>query len=182
VADDAHLAAVLVARPGQAVTARAGDLRRTLGFVEAGHGAPVRAYDIDLIAVELDDGEVHHAVAHVVAGGPWWRGGWWRGPVVVAMNVEFHGRWDVAPRGHPNDGRCEVFEVGESFGVRRRIQAWRRLSSGTHVPHPDIRQRSVERKDIELRRRLRVFVDGQAVGRTRRIALRVLPDAGVVHF
>ena len=54
------------------------------------------------------DGRRLTAVAHVVArgGGPWWRG-----PIVAVMNADRLGRWDVAPRAHPNDGRLDVVEV-----------------------------------------------------------------------
>ena len=73
------------------------------------------------------------AVAHVVA-----RRSWWRGRIVAVFNCEHLGRWDVAPRGHPNDGLAEVLDVDATMTLRQRLQAWRRLPSGTHVPHPAI--------------------------------------------
>ena len=67
------------------------------------------------------------------------RGG--AGPIVAVMNVDRLGRWDVAPRAHPNDGALDVVEVDAAMGVRARWQARRRLPTGTHVPHPAIRTR-----------------------------------------
>jgi hypothetical protein len=85
-----------------------GDLCRTVGGAgdEARlHSAEAMQLPSDLGAV-LIDGRLHWFVAHLVA-----RKRWWRGRVYVAMNAEFIGRWDVAPRGHPNDGRLDTFDV-----------------------------------------------------------------------
>src|SRR5947209_4623873 len=90
-----------------------GDLCRTVGG--AGDEARLRSDDavqlpVDLGAV-LIDGRLHWFVAHLVA-----RKRWWRGRVYVAMNAEYIGQWDVAPRGHPNDGLLDTFDVTMSVG------------------------------------------------------------------
>ena len=66
---------------------------------------------------------------------------------------------DVAPRAHPNDGRFDVVEVSAAMPARARLQAWRRLATGTHVPHPDITtRRGVDDvTDAELGRALRAI-------------------------
>ena len=81
------------------------------------------------------------------------------------MNAEFIGEWDIAPRGHPNDGRAEVFDVDASMSVRERLAARRRLPTGTHVPHPKIRTRSIRSDVWQFERPLEVTVDGRRVGR-----------------
>ena len=91
----------------------------------------VGEYPVDLGLVVLD-GVERAFLAHLVA-----RRSWWRGEVVAAMNAEYLGAWDVAPRGHPNDGRLDVLHVVD-LGVGDRWKAWRRLPTGTHVPHPGI--------------------------------------------
>ncbi len=112
---------------------RAGEHRRPSGLLGgdlcralAGTGDEARLRDagtvvpVDLAAV-LVDGRLHWFVAHLIA-----RRGWWRGPLVAAMNAQHLGPWDVAPRGHPNDGRLDVFEadlgLGDRWKARRRAR------------------------------------------------------------
>jgi diacylglycerol kinase family enzyme len=97
------------------------------------------------------------------------------------MNAEFIGEWDVAPRGHPNDGRMEVFDVDASMTVRDRIAARRRLRTGTHVPHPRVSTRSVRRGAWSFARPLEVVVDGRRIGRASSLAIDVVPDAAIVY-
>ena len=111
---------------------------------------------VDLAAV-LVDGRLHWFVAHLVA-----RRGWWRGPIVAAMNAQHLGPWDVAPRGHPNDGRLDVFEG--DLGLGDRWKARRRLATGTHVPHPGITERHVAAVQLELTAGTKVWLDGEPLG------------------
>jgi hypothetical protein len=148
-----------------------GDLCRAVGgtgderrLVQDGVVLPV-----DLGAV-LVDGRLHWFVAHLVA-----RRGWWRGRVVAVMNAQHLGRWDVAPRGHPNDGRLDVLDGDLSLG--QRWEARRRLRTGTHVPHPGIEERHVSALQIELAPGTDVWLDGDRVGPARNLSVRVEPDA-----
>ncbi len=177
VADDAAAAALVdvARRDGRAapvVGLLGGDLRRTLGGGEAVDHLDdeVGEYTVDVGVVELD-GVERVFVAHLVA-----RRSWWRGELVAAMNTEHRGPWDVAPRGHPNDGRLDVVHVLD-LGVHDRWKAWRRLPTGTHVPHPGIIVRQTASADLTLRRPLRVFLDGPAAGTTDHLAIRVESDA-----
>ncbi len=166
-------------RPPRAVLVRGGDLGRTLGAA-TDRPATANALPIDLVETRLDGEPGGIACAHVVARRPWRRGGWLFGPVLLVMNAEFLGDWDVAPRGHPNDGRVEVFETF-SLSPRQRLTARRRLRTASHVPHPEITSRSVRRASFEYREPLSVFVDGRPAGRASRIEVRVLADAAVVY-
>ncbi len=177
VADDATGAALVDAArqaggPLPVLGLRGGDLRRTLGGgppVE--HlGADVGEYPVDVGLVVLD-GVERAFLAHVVA-----RRGWWRGELVAAMNAEQLGGWDVAPRGHPNDGRLDVLHVVD-LDLGDRWKAWRRLPTGTHVPHPGIVVRSSAAVDVALQRPLTVWLDGRRAGTTDHLAIRVEPDA-----
>jgi hypothetical protein len=177
VAGDAEAGALVTEarRAGQPVPTLgllAGDLRRTLGRTDAVTrlGPEVSEFTVDLGVVTVA-GEDHWFVSHVVA-----RRSWWRGEVAAAMNAQFLGSWDVAPRGHPNDGRLDLLRVGE-MGGRERWKAWRRLPSGTHVPHPGIEMRPIADAEVPLSRALIVRVDGVPVGSTDLLMLRVEPDA-----
>jgi hypothetical protein len=148
-----------------------GDLWRTCGGTARRPEEDVAILPVDL-GVAVIDGVEHVFVAHAVVRG----GGWWRGrPVVAWMNAQYRGPWDVAPRAHPNDGQLD--RVGfDRMPARERWKAWRRLRSGTHVPHPSIGVRRVS--DDEGPVGVRVWLDGVAAGRAHeRLAIRCEPDA-----
>lgn len=149
-----------------------GDLCRTLG----GRGDESRlrseeamSFPVDLGSV-LVDGRLHWFVAHLVA-----RRSWWFGRVVVAMNAQFLGTWDMAPKSHPNDGRLDLLDGDLPLG--QRLQARVRLRSGSHVPHPGIEERRVTAVQIDLARPTTVELDGEPVGAARQLSIRVEPDA-----
>jgi hypothetical protein len=142
----------------------AGDLARTLG----GHGELSVAYPVDLGQV-LVDGRLHLFVAHCVVRTRTWS------RVVAVGNAQWVGTWNVWPKGHPNDGRLEVLDG--ALAPRQRWQARRRLASGTHIPHPAIRQQRTAAVTVELDRPLDVRCDGEVVGRGRTLVFRIEPDA-----
>ena len=149
-----------------------GDLCRTLGGNgDEGH---LRSGQATLVPVDLGavlvDGRLHWFVAHLVA-----RRSWWRGRVVIAMNAQFLGRWDVAPRGHPNDGRLDVLDGDVPLGTRRQVRS--RLITGTHLPHPGIEERHVQALQVDLARPTPIRLDGDLIGEARSLSLRVEPDA-----
>lgn len=173
---DAELAAALDRGEHRPLRLRGGDLFTSIG-APRGTNTSVRV-PIDILSVHLD-GRESAAVAHVIArsAGPL---GWWRGPVLCIMNAEHVGPADVAPRAHPNDGRFDVLEVSASMSRRARWQAWRRLSTGTHVPHPDIRTRRGRHEEFRFPRPVAVRVDGFERGTVRSIAVSVVPDAATI--
>ncbi len=148
-----------------------GDLLQTLG---GDRGSPPReswVVPADLGSVLLD-GRQHWFVAHLVA-----RRSWWRGRVVAVMNAEHIGRWDVAPRGHPNDGRLDIVDVAASMPFTARWQAWRRLPTGTHLPHPSIAVERTAAWSAVFDRPLRVWLDGDPIAEVKTVSVRVEPDA-----
>lgn len=153
-----------------------GDLARTCGA--SGRPDRLRGPDAQRLPVDLGevlvDGALHFFVAHLVA-----RRSWWRGPVVAAMNAEFLGPWDVAPRSHPNDGRLDLVQADLPLGDRLKARA--RLANGSHVPHPGIAERRVKAVQLDLAPGARVWLDGECVGRARSLSVRVVPDALIVH-
>jgi hypothetical protein len=170
------------AGPVPPFSVRGGALARTLGVGAASWssgrpiGSPVRRLPLDRGAVLLD-GEQHWFLAHLVI-----RRSWWHGAVIAVMNAEHVGNWDVAPRAHPNDGRLDVVEADPALGLRQRLQARRRLVSGTHVPHPLIAERRVREARWSFDRPLSVWLDGVRVGHARKIEVSVEPDAVAVYL
>lgn len=154
-------------RPYPPLGLRGGDLCRTLG----GRGSLTTVVTCDL-GEALVDGRVRLFVAHVVVRGR----SLWRGSAVGVLNAQYVGAWDVAPRAHPGDGKLDVVEVDAAMRMADRWKAWRRLPSGTHVPHPAIttRQANAVQLDVEGRR---VVMDGKVLAPAVALSIRVEPAA-----
>lgn len=150
----------------------AGDLCKTLGGT--GDEERLRSPEATTLPVDLGsalvDGRLHWFVAHLVA-----RRSWWHGRVVAAMNAQYIGDWDVAPKSHPNDGRLDVLDGDLALG--QRLLARRRLKLGTHVPHPGIEERRVEAIQLDFARPTPIELDGTPLGLVRTVSIRVEPDA-----
>ena len=172
-ASDAELAALVDDRSAAPLAVTGGDLRRTLG--DGVEGPTMQRVALDVLRVVADEVEMC-AVAHVVA-----RRSWLRGRIVGVFNCEHLGRWDVAPRGHPNDGLAEVFDVDATMSLRQRLQAWRRLPSGTHVPHPAIGVSRSPTANWEFAAPLTLYVDGVRRGSVTRLAVAIEADAYHLH-
>ena len=147
-----------------------GDLCRTLGGGTGPELSGVR-FPVDL-GVVLADGRLHLFVASLVARSRLWT------RAFVAMNAQFLGPWDVAPRAHPGDGILDTFDVRLERGQLLAVRA--RLPSGSHLPHPGITERRVPAVQVELQRSLPLHLDGAPVGKARVLSVRVEPDALVV--
>ncbi len=149
-----------------------GDLCRTLGG--RGDAERIRHGEATIVSVDLGsvlvDGRQHWFVAHLLA-----RRSWWRGRVVAAMNAQFIGHWDVAPRAHPGDGLLDTLDA--DVGVGERWKARSRLPAGTHVPHPAIAERRVKAIQFDFERPTPVRLDGQRVADAWALSVRVEPDA-----
>lgn len=151
-----------------------GDLCRALGGTgeEARFGGDVPVLPVDLLRVDVG-GRPVWAAAHVIARR--WKG--WRGEVVAAMNGQYAGRADIAPRAHPGDSQADVVTVDAAMDLRARWQAWRRLATGTHVPHASITTRRARELSVELPARSVVEADGRRIGRVRTLTVTVEPSA-----
>jgi hypothetical protein len=169
-AGDAELAGEVAAGSSRPLAVAGGDLARTAG--SAGERSTLQRVPVDVLEVTADH-ESLHAVAHVVARARWW----WPGPVVGVFNSEYLGTWDVAPRSHPNDGVADVLEVNRAMPLRARLQARRRLPTGTHLPHPMISSRRATQVSWRFERPLHLYVDGRRHGRVRELRVTVRPDA-----
>jgi hypothetical protein len=146
--------------PLPAVGLTGGDLRRALGGRRDGDAL---RRDPDVFSAGIDVGSIvvggtrYAFVAHLVA-----RSRWWTGPVFAVMNSEWLGDWIVAPRAHPGDGYFDLIEARLSVGDR--LEAKRRLPTGTHVPHPSITVRKIATAVLPLGTTRTIYVDGERVG------------------
>lgn len=160
-----------------------GDLARTMGGGTAGRvrpGATLVRAPVDVIRVSTPDGRSAIAVAHVVVREGRRVSSWWRGRVLLAMNAQFLGPYDVAPRSHPNDGRIDCVWVDATMPIRQRLAARRRARTGTHLPHPQLRMESVRSTEVSTGTALHVWLDGRWWGTASSVTLTVAADAIVV--
>jgi len=162
-----------------------GDMWRTIGadsrVVAIGESATCLPIDIMKVECRLADQSLVSkiAAANIVLRPMNVRGGWLRGSLTVVANAQFLGRWDVAPRGHPNDGRVEVTQVDRHMGLRQRLTARSRLSTGSHLPHPLIQTRSLKNfvcDGNDLAHHV-LWLDGQCMGRVSSLSCEVCSDA-----
>lgn len=152
-----------------------GDLWRTLG---APGGGLDRLRSPAAVTVQVDigeallDGRLCFFVAHLVARTRWWRRGF------VALNTPWLGAWNAGPRAHPNDGLLDTFDVRLSLGQALAVR--RRLPTGSHLPHPGLKERRSTAVQVTLDRPMPVWLDGRRlpeVGSVRNLSVRVEPDA-----
>lgn len=181
VADDRSLHALLnehrrTNRALPPVAPASGDLLRALGGTgDAGRlQGSMAIVPVDVVRVE-SEGERAWFVSHLVA-----RRSWWRGRLVAAVNGQYLGAWDVAPRAHPGDGRVDVLTVDAGMRLRDRLQARRRLEHGLHLPHPAIDVRQQRATTIALQAGSRIWLDGIFWRRASEVSVTVEPDGLIV--
>jgi diacylglycerol kinase family enzyme len=126
-------------------------------------------FPVDVGRAELD-GRPRWFVAHAVVRGPFWVG-----RAIAVMNAQWLGEWDLGPRAHPDDALLDVTDGALPLGDLLKARA--RARTGTHLPHPALRTSRVGQLSVELARPRSVWLDGERVGRARRIEVEVEPDA-----
>ncbi|GAC1312763.1 MAG: hypothetical protein NVSMB12_03360 [Acidimicrobiales bacterium] len=151
-----------------------GDLCRTMGGTGdegriRGSGAVTFPIDVGCVLV---DGRIHWFVAHLVARSRGWGRAW------VAMNAQWLGDLNLAPRGHPGDGLLDIFDArlrpGDLWPARSRAR------HGAHLPHPRITEDRRSAVQVTFERPLRLWLDGVLIGPARTLSVRVEPDAARV--
>jgi hypothetical protein len=189
---DADLAAAAAARPGALIRFRPDGTSDFAGAVGLGVDRAVPlGMELPVDLLRLDDALV--AVNMIVIGTPPDAFGRvvrrfganvrvddkpvFHGPctTIVIASGQFRRGLDLVPRGHPGDGRAEVQIYAVASRERRQLLA--RLATGTHVPHPDITQRSGAGVRITIDRPVALEVDGRRAPRTDLVGLTVVPNA-----
>lgn len=197
---DVDLARAVASTPGAIFSFSANshsDLGRSLGIRPKPQAEFTRAGQIlslDALTVSSDLSNLDStAVNMVIAGTPPDRLRWWnlsrsvtvtiddnevyRGPVVsvAVANGQFLRGLDLFPRGHPADGKLEVQIVHIKRNQRKRMRG--RLITGTHTPHPDIKECSGREVVIDWGRPRRWEVDGQVREPVAAITVKIKPEA-----
>ena len=126
-------------------------------------------FPVDVGRLELD-GQSHWFVAHAIARGPLWLG-----RAVVVMNAQWLGEWDLGPKAHPDDALLDVTDGALPPGDL--LEARKRVRLGTHLPHPALQTSRVAQLDLTLDRARTIWLDGDRIGRSRRLLIEVEPDA-----
>ncbi len=152
-----------------------GDLARTVGASSRTAGSiaagdPVTVLPIDLGVLEHDGGPPIVFAASLVARRRLWGPG-----SLIVCNAAFVGQWNVAPRGHPNDGRLDL--VVSELGFGDRIKARSRLPSGSHIPHPDLSIRRVRSTELTLPKNATALIDGHRQDISGDVRISAVPDA-----
>ena len=146
-----------------------GDLWRTLGGTDTGSGFSDDSTRVLVdIGSALRDGRIHWFVAHLVARRNWLTGRCW-----IAANGAHLGHWNLAPRAHPGDGLLDLLD--SDLPLRQRLNAHRRLHSGTHLPHPGITYTRQPAVQVSFRHPVPIYLDSEPVGAHRNISVRVEP-------
>jgi hypothetical protein len=159
------------------VSLTGGDLFRSLGSpVKVPKGAECTCVHIDALECEVfaRDNTVETLLASsAVLVGTWWS----RGGCTWLTNGGLIDSHDVAPRAHPNDGKVDVLEMDSHMPFRQKFLAHRRMRTGTHVPHPNLRLARTE--EITIRRtsaRQSLRIDGVARPDWSHLRCSVRPD------
>lgn len=189
--DDTALAAAVRAAPGglvHFVPAGGSDVARALGLRP---GATPRGTEVPMDALVLGDGTWavnavvvgtapdrctrftrRRALRVTVDGRPRFDG---RATGMVVATGQWLRGGDVAPRGHPGDGRAEVQVYRLRPAERAAMRA--RLATGTHVPHPRIVQAAATAVEVVADRPMPLEVDGRPYPAVARLEVRVVPGA-----
>jgi len=107
----------------------------------------------------------------------------WLGDLCIVSNCGYLGTREVLSKAHPNDGLMDVLTVRSSMPFMQRLQAWRRISTSSHLPHPDISTKQTAdfswplEGDDALTKGTRLVIDGEALGLVKSMRMQVIPDA-----
>lgn len=142
------------------------------GDDDAGPFVAVNAVELGAVADRLGRYRRRHRYSVSIDARPAWSG---RAAGLLVANGQFLRGHDVAPRGHPGDGRLEVQIY--AMGPGERAEMRRRLATGIHVPHPGIMESRGRRIEVKTSRPTPVIADGVAVGTTRDLLVSVLSGA-----
>jgi hypothetical protein len=107
----------------------------------------------------------------------------WLGDVYIVSNCGYLGTRELLSKAHPNDGVMDVLAVRSSMPFMQRLQAWRRIPTSSHLPHPDISTKqtvvfSWPMVGDEARSKgARLVIDGESLGLVKSVRIQVIPDA-----
>ena len=148
-----------------------GDLWRTLGGRRAEerlYGGEATTLDIDL-GCALLDGKIFWFCAHMFIGSKL------KGEKIFISNVAHYGKMNPAPKAHPGDGKFDMLEV--KLSPLQTFKAVKRVSAGTHIPHPGIKYKQVSSEQFSFGKKLSIEIDGKNIGKFSTVSIRIETEA-----
>ena len=148
-----------------------GDLWRTLGGRRAEerlYGGEATTLDIDL-GCALLDGKIFWFCAHMFIGSKL------KGEKIFISNVAHYGKMNPAPKAHPGDGKFDMLEV--KLSPLQTFKAVKRVSAGTHIPHPGIKYKQVSSEQFSFGKKLSIEIDGKNIGKYSTVSIRIENEA-----
>ena len=148
-----------------------GDLWRTLGGRRAEerlYGGEATTLDIDL-GCALLDGKIFWFCAHMFIGSKL------KGEKIFISNVAHYGKTNPAPKAHPGDGKFDMLEV--KLSPLQTFKAVKRVSAGTHIPHPGIKYKQVSSEQFSFGKKLSIEIDGKNIGKFSTVSIRIENEA-----
>ena len=148
-----------------------GDLWRTLGGRRAEerlYGGEATTLDIDL-GCALLDGKIFWFCAHMFIGSKL------KGEKIFISNVAHYGKMNPAPKAHPGDGKFDMLEV--KLSPFQTFKAVKRVSAGTHIPHPGIKYKQVSSEQFSFEKKLSIEIDGKNIGKFSTVSIRIENEA-----
>ena len=148
-----------------------GDLWRTLGGRRAEerlYGGEATTLDVDL-GCALLDGKIFWFCAHMFIGSKL------KGEKIFISNVAHYGKTNPAPKAHPGDGKFDMLEV--KLSPLQTFKAVKRVSAGTHIPHPGIKYKQVSSEQFSFGKKLSIEIDGKNIGKFSTVSIRIENEA-----
>jgi len=148
-----------------------GDLWRTLGGRRAEerlYGGEATTLDIDL-GCALLDGKIFWFCAHMFIGSKL------KGEKIFISDVAHYGKTNPAPKAHPGDGKFDMLEV--KLSPFQTFKAVKRVSAGTHIPHPGIKYKQVSSEQFSFEKKLSIEIDGKNIGKFSTVSIRIENEA-----
>ena len=148
-----------------------GDLWRTLG----GRRAEERLYSGEATTLDIDlgcallDGKIFWFCAHMFIGSKL------KGEKIFISNVAHYGKTNPAPKAHPGDGKFDMLEV--KLSPFQTFKAVKRVSAGTHIPHPGIKYKQVSSEQFSFEKKLSIEIDGKNIGKFSTVSIRIENEA-----
>lgn len=162
---------------GLGSTPPTGTTAAPVDLIDLGHG--VTAANVVVLGVAPDRLRRHHRARRVAVDIDGRSRIDDEATTVLITNGQFLRGADVAPRGHPGDGRIEVQVY--ALAPRDRREMRRRLARGDHVPHPRILEASGKRISVQwYDSEQPVEVDGHPLSTAGELGAVVLPAAAHV--
>jgi len=154
------------------IALQGGDLYESLG----GRGVANGESEKDTVALKLDLGRLNIGQSSYLFASyckvskpikPWC--------TLWAVNSPIIGHRRISPKSHPADGLLDIVEFSLPF--REFLTAYKRSSSGDHIPHPQIKTSKKSSYTVNSRNKRRVVIDGKKVAYVKQLSISVIPHA-----